>query len=119
MEENPRQDAPHQKNAPAAQPTTSTSNYPGSLNFLDVLEQVRVQKLLDCIKSHEVKEAETQTLLEVVRPVESKFIQTENTSCICTCCLLLAPKIEEMNKKLELLIAKETQYILLTMGRQV
>ena len=41
-------------------------------------------------------------------------MQTENTPCTCDCSLVLAPKIEEMNKKLDLLIAKETQYTLLT-----
>ena len=69
---------------------------------------------MDGIKSHEVKEAVTQTSFQEGRPVQEKFIQTENTPCTCACSLVLVPKIEEMSKKLELLIAKETQYTLLT-----
>ena len=91
--------------------STSTQLH-GQLNFLDALEQMKVQKLLESLKSHEIKEAGNQTSFQVERPVQEKSIQTEITPCACS--LGLATKIEEMNKKLELFIAKETQYTLLT-----
>jgi hypothetical protein len=80
-----------------------------------VLEQIRVQKLLDCLKSHESKESETDILQEKPKTVLEKFVQTEKLeSTYCNCSLILAPKIEEINQKLDLLLTRETRYTLLT-----
>ncbi len=92
------------------------STQPGTLNFLDTLDQIRVQRILDCLKSHEVKEVETQTSFEPERlqPIVEKSVQTEHANYSCNCSSTLAKHFEELNKKLDLFIAKQEPYTLLT-----
>ncbi|CAB4021529.1 Hypothetical predicted protein [Paramuricea clavata] len=111
------EETPQQNYAPelnAVEPTTSTQ--PGTLNFLDTVDQIRVQKILDCFKSHEVKEVETQTSFEPerLRPIVEKSVQTEHANYSCNCSSTIAKHFEELNKKLDLFIAKQEPYTLLT-----